>query len=340
MVRCCLSVLVLLPSVLTLATAIAHADVFRMPKGQTSLEFVTVGDPGNAADSVRQSDRTKGYGSVPYVYQIGKYDVTVAQYCEFLNAVAKTDTYSLYHDGMATDMPTVAIVRTGDSGSYRYSVKGGKKGTNREGVNFPIFDVSWGDAARFCNWLHNRQPTGNQGPGTTEAGAYTLRGVTMDANLMDIKRNPEATYFIPTENEWYKAAYYKGGSTKAGYWRFPTQSDEWPSNVLSARGRNNANCRVLYNDGRPTTSTDVVNKLTVVGAFAASPGPYGTFDMGGNVFQWNETAVTGLTRGVRGGCWGVPVYLMSSDERLYNVYYPAHGNVYVGFRVARVPQAR
>ena len=79
-----------------LAALAAHAsgDVFNMPSGQTSLQFVTVGDPGNARDTVvMQFDGTTGYGSVPYVYQMGMYDVTVAQYCQFLNAVAKTDTY-------------------------------------------------------------------------------------------------------------------------------------------------------------------------------------------------------------------------------------------------------
>ena len=60
-----------------LAAGSAQADVFNMPAGQTSLQFVTVGDPGNAADTL--TDGT-GYGSVGYTYQMGKYDVTVGQY--------------------------------------------------------------------------------------------------------------------------------------------------------------------------------------------------------------------------------------------------------------------
>jgi hypothetical protein len=99
-----------------LVVGVAHADVFNMGgtrnpttgawTGQASLEFVNVGDPGNAADKT-------GYGSVGYAYQMGKYDVTVGQYCEFLNAVAKTDSYYLYYLGMATDMPTVGIAQSG-----------------------------------------------------------------------------------------------------------------------------------------------------------------------------------------------------------------------------------
>jgi len=68
----------------------ARADVFNLPSGQTNLQFVTVGDPGNAPD-------TTGFGAVPYTYQMGKFDVTVAQYTQFLNAVAKTDTYGLFN---------------------------------------------------------------------------------------------------------------------------------------------------------------------------------------------------------------------------------------------------
>ena len=92
---------------------------------------------------------------------MGKYDVTVGQYCQFLNAVAKTDTYGLYNSSMnALDFPTIAITQSGTSGNYSYSVTGGSAGTDPQAANCPIFDVTWGDAARFCNWLQNGQPTG------------------------------------------------------------------------------------------------------------------------------------------------------------------------------------
>jgi hypothetical protein len=55
------------------AAGTAGADVFNMPSGQTSLQFVTVGDPGNAADVVVMDDGTRGYGAVPYVYKMGPY---------------------------------------------------------------------------------------------------------------------------------------------------------------------------------------------------------------------------------------------------------------------------
>jgi formylglycine-generating enzyme required for sulfatase activity len=326
-VLCCLATILG-----ALLATITHANVFNMTGGQTSLQFVTVGDPGNAAD-------TTGYGAVAYTYQIAKYDVTTAQYCQFLNAVATTsDPYGLYTRGMPTDIPTVAITQSGSPGSYSYSVTGSYSAA----ANCPVFDVTWGDAARFCNWLQNRQPTGVEGPGTTETGAYTLNGATSNADLMAIIRNAGATYFIPSENEWYKAAYYKGGGTNAGYWLYPTQSNTAPINILSSTGTNNANFYDSYGTGNHTY-TDPTNYLTPVGAFAASPGPYGTFDQGGDVFQWNETAVGSSSRGLRGGNWGSTYCDSSVLASSFRYYYPpeasaSYEDISIGFRVASVPE--
>ena len=177
--------------------------------------FVIVGDVNNSADT----GGTVGNGSVGYNYAIGKYTVTNNEYVAFLNAVAVTDAYSLYNDNMANARG--GITRSGFSGSYTYGVK-----TNYG--NKPVIFVSWFDCARYCNWLHNGKPTGIQNSGTTEDGAYTLNG-TVEGNA--VARNVGAKYHIPTENEWYKAAYYKGGGTNAGYWRYATQSDSDPTCV-------------------------------------------------------------------------------------------------------------
>ena len=109
----------------------ACADVFNMPSGQTSQEFVSDGDAGNAGEQSRlasDGDPTY-YGAVDYNYQIGKYDVTTAQYCQFLNAVAKTDTYGLYNPIMGTFYRSLAITQIGSPGSYSYSVTGGYGGS-------------------------------------------------------------------------------------------------------------------------------------------------------------------------------------------------------------------
>ncbi|MGA2034307.1 MAG: SUMF1/EgtB/PvdO family nonheme iron enzyme [Thermoguttaceae bacterium] len=299
-----------------LAAAVAAASVLSARASTITMAMVTVGDPGNAAD-------TTGYGDVSYTYQMGKYDVTAAQYAAFLNAVATTsDTYGLYNGGMATDFPTVGIAQSGGPGSYSYSVIGNG--------NVPVFDVTWGDAARFSNWLQNGQPNAPEGNGTTETGAYTLNGAMTISALMAITRNAGATYFIPTENEWYKASYYKGGSTSAGYWTYPTKSNTAPINTLPDTGHN-ANFYDAYDTGNGTY-TDPANYLTPVGAFSASPGPYGTFDQGGDLFQWNEANISGECRGLRGASWrDYSGFLASSFG---GGSYPAYESNIFGFRVA------
>jgi formylglycine-generating enzyme required for sulfatase activity len=269
------------------------------------------------------NDGTTGYGSVPYVYQMGKYDVTVGQYCQFLNAVAKTDTYNIYM-GTSSYYPTISITQSGSSGNYSYSVTG----SDPQAANCPIFDVTWGDAARFCNWLQNGQPTAAEGSSTTETGAYMLNGATSQSALMAITRNAGATYFIPSENEWYKTAYYN--PSNGTYWTYPTQSNTPPDNVLSSSGTNNAN---FITGSIPNyTYTDPANRLTPVGAFSASPGPYGTFDMGGDVWQWNEANFGGENRGSRGGSWYYISSNLASSAR--DAGSPSYELFNLGFRVA------
>jgi formylglycine-generating enzyme required for sulfatase activity len=286
-----------------------------------SIPTVTVGDAGNQAD-------TTGFGAVNYVYQIGKYDVTTSQYAAFLNAVAATDPYALYSPNMASIPPPFApcgIVQNFSSGSYTYSVTPGHE-------NFPVNYVSWGSAARFVNWLQNGQPTGPEGPGTTETGAYTLNGATTQTALMAVVRNSAATVFLPTENEWYKAAYYKGGSTSAGYWLYATQSNTQPSNTLPDTG-NHAN----YHDSSVFpkgngTYTDPTNYFTPVGAFALSPGPYGTFDQTGLLFQSTETPFNATNRVSRGGSFNNFSNVLPSTFRSGGN--PAPAFLDDGFRVA------
>lgn len=177
--------------------------------------FVSVVDAGNSNDST-------GYGAVSYFYSIAQYLVTNCEYAVFLNAVAATDTYNLYNTSMNSD-DRGGITRSGSSGSYTYSVK-----TNMG--NKPVNYVTWFDCARYCNWLHNNKPSGSQNSSTTEDGAYTLNGATT-GNA--VPSNNDAKYHLPTENEWYKAAYYKGGGTNAGYWTYATQSNTAPTCVTA-----------------------------------------------------------------------------------------------------------
>src|SRR6185436_20371683 len=131
-------------------------------------------------------------------YNIGSTEVTNAQYAAFLNAVAATDPNSLYNTDMAGSFG--GITRSGSSGSYTYSSVSGR-------ANNPVNFVSFWDATRFANWLHNGQPMGPQSASTTEDGAYTLTPQGIVNNT--VTRNASWQWAVASADEWYKAAYYQ-----------------------------------------------------------------------------------------------------------------------------------
>jgi Sulfatase-modifying factor enzyme 1 len=163
-----------------------------------SMAWSPVGNPGNACES--QPATPNGgpggcFGAVGYAYAIGTYDVTNAQYVEFLNAKAAADPFGLYHTNMSLSSYG-GIARSGASGSYTYSATPGRG-------NLPVNFVGFFDALRFANWMNN-----GLGSADTETGSYTLLGGTATpSNANSVGRNDGATIVLPSENEWYKAAF-------------------------------------------------------------------------------------------------------------------------------------
>ncbi len=292
-----------------------------LSQAAVNIETVPVGNPGNVADS-----RYGGYGSVSYAYNIGKYEVTAGQYTEFLNAVAATDTYGLYNISMWSGTQGCKIERTGSPGSYTYSVA-------PAWANRPVNCVSWGDAARFANWMHNGQPTGSQDSGTTENGSYFLNGAMSNSELLAATRETNARWVIPSENEWYKAAYHKNDGINGDYFDYPTGTDNAPNNGNPEGDTGNS---ANFYDG--DYAVDEPYWRNEVGYFTSSNSPYGTFDQGGNVWEWNE-AVIGSYRGTRGGAY----YYYSDSVGALRASYrlssdPTGEYSVIGFRVAAIPE--
>ena len=280
---------------------------------QVVMSMVSVGNPGNAAD-------TTSYGALSYSFQIGKYDVTGSQYAAFLNAVAKTDSYGLYNANMGTDTQVGQISRSGSSGSYIYAVM------NDTG-NRPITYVSWYDGARFVNWMSNGQPSGAQTSTTTENGTYNVNGATsgnaVAKNTTNLNTGLAPSYWIPLENEWYKAAYYSpnyGGTGVGGFYDYATKSDAAPGTTIGSTA-NKANY------------INAFSRATDVGSFSGSGSFYGTFDQTGNVWQWSDLdGAPGSSRSLRGGGWGGTSIDVSSSSRAD--YSPDFENNTLGFRLA------
>ncbi len=267
-----------------------------------TIDWTFVGNPGNAADNT-------GFGAVGYGYNIGTYEVTNAQYAEFLNAVAaagQADPNALYSTSM--DSGLGGITRTVIGPDYSYAAIAFRE-------DMPVNYVSFYDAARFANWLHNGQLTGAQDNTTTEDGAYTFSGPTTVG-----ARNAGATIFLPSEDEWYKAAFYSPPSTS--YFDYPAGSDTQTTCSAPTAAANSANC------------ASAAGELTIVGSYPGSPSPYGTFDQGGNVYEWNEAIISG-DRGIRSGAYFSGAINLAATSGLG--FDPTSGIDAIGIRVAPEP---
>lgn len=256
-----------------------------------SMDFVEIGDAGNAADNT-------GYGSVGYDYRMSKYEVSEAMI-----------------------------------GAYNANSGGPLITLDSRGANRPATAVSWDEAARFVNWL-------NTSSGYSAAYNFTTGGGNDNITLWSVGdagydpanpfRNSNAYYFLPSEDEWYKAAYYdpnaNGGT--GGYWDYATGSDTAPTAVTG--GTSGA----VYGQSLATGPALVTD--------AGGLSPYGTMAQTGNVWEWGESGSTapndsaGESRVFRGGAWfGNSSSLQSSFRLSLN---PTDGLNSIGFRVASVPE--
>jgi len=261
-----------------------------------SIDFVEVGNPGNAADTTGSPNPV---GSVPYVYNLGKFEVS-------RDMVLKASTAG----GLGLTLEDIT--------NY------GGNGANR-----PATGVSWNEAARFVNWL-------NTSKGYQAAYNFTTSGANDNITLWGAGlytgsnpyRHKDAYYFLPSVNEWYKAAY---GSPNGTFYNYPTAGDTIPTAVSGGTISGTA----IYNG--QNGPSDITNAGGLSG--------FGTMAQGGNVWEWTETAYWGVNnaaddaRILRGGSWVNDITnldalnlfgLFPNDETSFSPF--------IGFRVASVPE--
>lgn len=272
-----------------------HADV--IGGGAVDLDFVDIGNGGNAADNT-------GFGTVGYEFRISAFEVSQAM-VDAYNSLSGGPAIS-YHD------------MTGYGGNA---------------PDEPASGVSWNEAARFVNWL-------NTSAGYAPAYKFTSGGYNDNIELWSAGdagydpanpyRNSNAFYFLPTEDEWYKAAYYdpSANAGSGGYWNYATGSDSAPATVASGTISGTS----VYGQVQAAGPAPITN--------AGGVSPYGTMAQNGNVFEWMESAVDGSNnlvdenRAYRGGKWDNTFAPLRSDERADRP--PTVENRNVGFRVASV----
>lgn len=273
------------------------ADTFGTGGDQFTMGFVTIGNPGNAPDTTGSPNPV---GAVSYGYQMAMYEVSRDMINKANNA-----------GGLGITLQDMSA----------YGGNGGAR---------PATGVTWNEAALFVNWLntssgytaaYNLDGGGNLSL-WTPAESWTLGGENRF-------RNKDAHYFLPSENEWYKAAYYTG----SGYYNYPTGSDVPPTAVAGGTGAGTA----VYGQNDSQGPADITN--------AGGLSPYGTMGQGGNAFEWQESATDGLNdlsngpdepRVIRGGYWGNADDILASTYRASRD--PALPGYWLGFRVAAIPE--
>lgn len=240
-------------------------------------DFVRIGHPNNPPD-FRRGFR----GCVPYVYEMARHALANAEWCAFLNAVGESTVWmhGLWHKDMAS-----GILGGIDYLEGRYVPKSGWE-------RKPVVYVSYTSLLRYCNWLQS---------GETERGAY-------DLSAQPPQRLPGARFFLPTDDEWYKAAYYDPQESR--YWLYPTRSDEIPSQDQANFERGDAFAPLALAETPPTYLVDVES-------FAESPSPWGVVQMGGNCWEYLEDTWclgVALSNKLRGGSFGYTETGLSSTN--------------------------
>ncbi len=272
----------------------AQADTFGSGSNSFEISFVQISQTNNATDPASGNR----YGAVPYEYRAGVNEIT---------------------ESMITKATASGLVGV-TAGAW----------TNQ---NQPAGLLNWFEAAAFVNFL-------NTNSGKTAAYNLSWSGTVWSMTLQssnawtlggtNLYRNKDAYYFLPSENEWYKAAYYNAAGTN--YFSYPTGSSSVPTAVASGT---NTGTAVFAGNGVSPTQPAVV---TTSGGLST----YGTMGQGGNLREWTESAFDNLNstanepRAMRGGYYSALAGTLASTNR--DTFDPFLPNVSFGFRVASVPE--
>lgn len=267
-----------------LVLALCATTVFSDDIHGITMDFEYIGG-GNAAD-------TTGYGAVGYNYRIGTTEVSIQQY---------------------------QASPVGDTGNpYNYWNSGGRT----VGTDAPVVSITWHQAAMYCNWLTTSNVL--EGAYTISGGLVTAVTARNSAAMDALVATNGTVYVLPTEDEWYKAAYYKNGS----YSQYANGPGSTPVHGTNA----NFSASGGYFNG-PAWKVDD-------GTFEQN----GTKNMMGNVWEWLESADDGTLDNVgtenmafRGGDYFQGITLLDKENRGGGTD-PNAEYYNTGFRVVAIPE--
>lgn len=304
------------------SAALAQPD----PSG---IEFVPITAAGNAAyQSANPNDLVNGRGSVGYNYQIGKFEVTTAQWVEFFNAAYDRPADDRLPYLIPPDFWGAAPTTPQTPGGLRWTVPAGNEMR-------PVGNISWRMAAMYCNWLHNGKSAERSAflNGAYDVGTFSYVGNIFQDQL---SRSAGARYWIPTWDEWLKAAHYDPAKvnvdgTLGGWWRYSNTSD------------------TPYTYGPPGSGTANAgffpgNFAIPLGAYTTTTSPWGAFDMAGGTGEWTEGVRT-LIGGDRyrifeGSYWSEDASIADLVDQIRNRSgdeFPHIPTFEFGLRIATIP---
>ena len=185
---------------------VAIADNFGNGDDEFEIEFVTIGAPSNIGDV----DFFNGTGSLDYVFRIGKFEIS-REMVEQANSAA----------ALGITLDTMSDIAGGPRDSM------------------PATGISWFEAARFVNWLN---VSSGFSPAYKFIGSkfelWTPADLGFDPN--NLYRNTLAKYYLPSLDEWHKAAFHDPASGTYSNSSFATVNFSEPIPVASGTVPNTA----------------------------------------------------------------------------------------------------
>ena len=298
---------IILP-LLILSSQIASAQLvtenFGSGANAFSIDFVTIGNPGNSADNATSYGEPINRGSVAYSYQIGKYEVS-------------------------RDMITKANAAGGLGITMQDMTYYGGNGVNR-----PAVGINWNEAAKFVNWLNTSK--GYQSAYRFDGSGNFQVWDSGQYNGINEFRHKDAIYVLPTWDEWHKAAFGKADGT--GWSLYANGRNTPPTAVAGGTADNTDVISYMdfdtFNFFMPEGPADITN--------AGGLSPYGTMAQGGNVSEWTETAKDRVNnsaserREALGGSFSGSEWESTYETNIG--YNPTEEFIELGFRVASVPE--
>jgi formylglycine-generating enzyme required for sulfatase activity len=269
---------------ITLIAGLAHAQV----DPASGIDFVTIGALGNEPIRSRVSP-LDGRGSVNYQYAIGRMEITTTQWVEYLNAVfdrPANDMVDFRSRPRTSGVVSTTPINRANPDAFRWNVRQG-------GDLIPVGGIAWRAAAMYCNWLHNDKQMTRE---SFYSGAYDIFNTTNS-----IARLPGARYFIPTHDEWLKAAHYdpqrqNADGSVGGWWNYSNGSDQafvgGPPGALVGGQLATANTGWRVGDYGDGNGDDLLPWTIPLGSYPTVTSPWGLLDVAGGMSEWTETAVT------------------------------------------------